>query len=61
MFGALALGVFSLAGAAALGVVFGIGVIEGLSPPARDVRQERPAPHVPQLITRTPIQKPPVA
>ena len=41
------------------GFAFGIGLTAALMPdtPARDVRQDRPAPHIPQLIASTPIQK----
>lgn len=57
MFGVLTLGVLSLAGAVTLGVAFGHGFVEALTTPAKDVRQERRAPRIPQLIASTPTQK----
>ena len=57
----LTAGAGMLVAAVIFGFAFGIGLTVALTPdtPARDVRQERSAPYIPQLIASYPIQKPP--
>ncbi len=63
VFAGLMAGVGALIAAVGIGYALGIGLSVALAPdtPARDVQQERSAPHIPQLIAYHPTQKPPTA